>query len=107
MVHWTAHESRLNRNLKSRFGLDDYAMKELIAELGTVFLCSELKVTNEPRNDHATYINSWLEVLKRGKKAIFTAATKAQQAVEWMKENRQETKPTSKNTFDKISLSSN
>ncbi len=92
MVHWTAHESRLNRTLRSRFGSDDYAMEELIAELGAAFLCSELRVTNEPRNDHATYINSWLEVLKRDKKAIFTAATKAQQAVEWMKENQQQTK---------------
>ncbi len=88
MVHWTAHESRLNRNLRSRFGSDEYAMEELIAELGAAFLCSELRVTNEPRNDHATYINSWLEVLKRDKKAIFTAATKAQQAVEWMKEQQ-------------------
>ncbi len=55
MVHWTAHESRLNRDLKNRFGPDDYTMEELIAELRAAFLCSELRVTNEPRKDHANY----------------------------------------------------
>ena len=92
IIHWTAHETRLNRNLKNRFGSESYAMEELIAELGAAFLCSELKITNKLRNDHAKYINNWLTVLKNDSRAIFSASAKAQQAVEWIKDNKQQNK---------------
>jgi len=59
-------------------------MEELIAELGAAFLCADLGVTPQPRADHAAYIQSWLEVLKADKRAIFTAASKASQAAEWL-----------------------
>ncbi len=84
ITHWTGHESRLNRDLKNRFGDESYAMEELVAELGAAFLCAELEVSNEPREDHAAYIQSWLKVLKEDKRAIFTASSKAQQAVDWI-----------------------
>lgn len=84
LTHWTGHESRVNRCMKGRFGDSAYAMEELIAELGAAFLCGHLGIEAEPREDHARYISSWLEVLKRDKRAIFTAASKAQTAVDWM-----------------------
>lgn len=80
LTHWTAHESRLDRQLARRFGKEAYAMEELVAELGAAFLCSDLAITNTPRSDHAAYIGNWLGVLKNDKKAIFTAASKANQA---------------------------
>ncbi len=83
-IHWSGHESRLNRDLKNRFGDESYAMEELVAELGAAFLCAELEVSNEPREDHVAYIQSWLKVLKEDKRAVFTAASKAQQAVDWL-----------------------
>jgi antirestriction protein ArdC len=83
-THWTGAESRLNRDIKNRFGSSAYAAEELIAELGAAFLCSALKLSNEPRADHAAYIANWLELLRRDKRAIFAAASKAQQAVDWM-----------------------
>jgi antirestriction protein ArdC len=46
----------------------------------------------DPRKDHAPYINSWLKVLKSDKKAIFTAAAKAQQALDWMQDHLREEK---------------
>jgi antirestriction protein ArdC len=55
-------------------------MEELVAELGAAFLCADLKITNEPRPDHAAYIQSWLEVLKNDRKAVFTAASRAGRA---------------------------
>lgn len=83
-THWTGAAQRLNRDMKSRFGTEAYAVEELIAELGAAFLCCELGLPTDPRTDHAPYIASWLKVLKNDKRAIFTAAAKAQEAVDWM-----------------------
>ena len=84
LTHWTSHKSRLDRELGQRFGDGAYAMEELVAELGAAFLCADLRVTNSPRLDHVAYIDSWLEVLKRDKKALFTAASKAAAAADYL-----------------------
>jgi antirestriction protein ArdC len=83
-THWTGHPTRCARDLKGRFGCEAYAAEELIAELGAAFLCAELSLASEPRPDHAAYIANWLKVLKGDKRAIFTAASKAQAAADWM-----------------------
>jgi antirestriction protein ArdC len=83
-THWTAAAHRLNRDLSGRFGSESYAAEELVAELGAAFLCGTLGLPSDPREDHAPYIASWLNVLKNDKRAIFTAAAKAQEAVDWM-----------------------
>ena len=83
-THWSGATSRLNRDLSGRFGSESYALEELVAELGAAFLCAELGLPTDPRQDHAPYIASWLKVLKNDKRAIFTAAAKAQEAVDWM-----------------------
>jgi len=83
-THWTAQASRCDRQLGKRFGDNAYAADELIAELGAAFTCAHLGLTTEPREDHAQYINSWLKVLKVDKRAIFSAASKAQQAADFM-----------------------
>ena len=81
LVHWTGHDDRCPRNLHNRFGSEAYAAEELIAELGSAFLCAEIGISPEPRIDHARYIDSWLKILKNDKRAIFTVAAKANQAV--------------------------
>ena len=83
-THWTAHTARCDRQLGKRFGDNAYAAEELIAELGAAFTCAHLGLSTEPREDHAQYIQSWLTVLKADAKAIFTAASKAQQATDWL-----------------------
>lgn len=83
-VHWSGHEGRLNRDLSGRFGDSSYAMEELIAELGAAFLCAHLGVKTEPRTDHAGYIQTWLSVLRNDNRAIFTAASTAQKAVDYL-----------------------
>src|ERR1051325_7312354 len=82
--HWTSKESRCNRELGKRFGDNAYSVEELIAELTAAFVCAHLGLSSEPRPDHAQYIASWLRVLKADKRAIFTAASKAQQAADYM-----------------------
>ncbi len=84
LIHWVGAPHRLNREFGKRFGDRAYAFEEIIAELGAAFLCSAFRIVNEPRLDHAAYVSSWLEILDRDKKAIFTAASKAQEAVEYL-----------------------
>ena len=90
-THWTAKTERCDRQLGKRFGDSAYAAEELIAELGAAFTCAHLGLSTEPREDHAAYIVSWLKVLKADKRAIFTAASKAQQAADWMVKHSQRT----------------
>lgn len=82
-VHWTGAKPRLDRDLSRRFGSEAYAAEEHVAELGAAFLSADLGLTNEPRPDNAAYIATWLKVLKDDKRAIFTAAAKAQQAADY------------------------
>jgi len=82
--HWTAKADRCNRELGKRFGDSAYSIEELIAELTAAFTLAHLGLSSEPRPDHAQYIGSWLRVLKADKRAIFTAASKAQQAADFM-----------------------
>ncbi len=84
LVHWSGVEKRLDRDMSRRFGDEAYAIEELVAELGAAFLCADLGLNPEPREDHACYIKNWLAVLKNDKKAIFTAAAKASQAATWL-----------------------
>src|SRR6056297_1318144 len=82
LTHWTGHEDRCQRQFGERFGDKAYAMEELVAELGAAFLCADLGIVQTPRADHAAYIDSWLQVLKADKKAIFTAASQASKAAD-------------------------
>ena len=62
-----------------RAGLSGY-----VAELGAAFLCGDLGITIEPRPDHAAYIDHWLKIMKGDRKAIFTAASAANKAAEYL-----------------------
>lgn len=84
-VHWTRAEHRLNRDFgRKRFGDAGYAMEELVAQLGAAFLCADLDITPEVREDHAAYLDSWLKVLQGDRRAIFTAAAHAQRAANFL-----------------------
>jgi antirestriction protein ArdC len=84
-THWTRHPSRLDREFgRKRFGDEGYAMEELVAELGSAFLSADLDLSPEVRDDHAAYIASWIKVLKDDKRAIFSAASQAQRAADFL-----------------------
>lgn len=87
LTHWVGAKHRLNRDL-SRYHKDrsERSREELIAELGSVFLCADLGISPElePRPDHASYLQSWLTVLSGDKRAIFQAAAHAQRAVNYL-----------------------
>jgi antirestriction protein ArdC len=84
LTHWSGHKSRLDRDLNNRFGDSGYAREELVAELGAAFLCADLGITPEIRDDHAAYLGHWLDVLREDKRAIFSAAAHAQRAADYL-----------------------
>lgn len=83
-MHFTGPESRLNRRFGKRFGDEQYAAEELVAELGSAFLCAMHGIPATFRS--AQYIASWLKMLENDNRAIFTAASYASQAVNFILE---------------------
>jgi antirestriction protein ArdC len=83
-AHATGAKHRLDRDLSGRFGSAKYAMDEVVCELASSFVTADLGIGHRPRSEHAAYIASWLKVLKDDPRAIFTAASRAQQAADWM-----------------------
>src|SRR5439155_13649688 len=84
LTHWTGHRSRLDRDLTGRFGSEGYAAEELVAELGSAFAMARLALEAEPRADHAHYLASWAQLLRHDNRAIFTAASRAQAACDYL-----------------------
>jgi antirestriction protein ArdC len=85
LVHWTRHPVRLDRDLgRRRWGDAGYAAEEMVAELGAAFLCADLGIDAEPREDHAAYIAGWLELLERDVRALFVLSGHAQRAADFL-----------------------
>ena len=84
LIHWTGHDNRLHRsNSWVSKPASLYAGEELVAELGSAFLCADLGIKGEIQ--HASYIDSWLRLFRDDKRAIFKAAALAQQAFDYLK----------------------
>ena len=82
LTHWTGHPRRLDRTLGRRHGIEAYAYEELVAEMGAAFLCAHVGIPG--RLEHASYVSSWLDALRRDKRLIFTAAGAAQKAADYV-----------------------
>jgi len=82
LTHATGHAMRLGRDLRNAFGSKNYAREELVAEMGSAFLCAALGIV--PTVRHADYIGAWLGVLREDNRAIFRAASAASKAAEWL-----------------------
>jgi antirestriction protein ArdC len=87
--HGSGARHRLDRDLSGRFGSAAYALEEISVELLSGMILADLGIAHHPRPDHAAYVASWLKVLKDNPRAIFTAASKAQQAADWMHARQQ------------------
>ncbi|MFB4165629.1 zincin-like metallopeptidase domain-containing protein [Alteribacillus sp. JSM 102045] len=85
MIHSTGHQSRLERagiTETTHFGSKTYSKEELIAELGASMLCGITGIDNTTIDNSASYIHSWLQVLKGDKRLIIQASQQAQKAVQ-------------------------
>jgi antirestriction protein ArdC len=84
LTHWTAHPERLARDLSGRFGDEAYAFEELVAEFGAAFCLARIGMDAGQLEFHASYLDSWLRVLKKDKNALFTAASRASDAYAYL-----------------------
>jgi len=82
LTHWTGAKHRLDRDYSKRLGDEAYAREELVAEMGSAFLCATLGIV--PTVRHADYIGNWLTVLKNDSRAIITAASHASKAADFV-----------------------
>jgi antirestriction protein ArdC len=60
----------------------DYATEELVAEIGSAFLCAHLGISKTPRKDHAKYLNAWIQKIEDSEKALTKAFTLAQKSLD-------------------------
>lgn len=83
LVHSTGHQKRLDRfeTGATRFGCEEYAKEELVAEMGATLLASILGVEID-ENQPAAYVASWLQKLKDDRSLLISAAQQAQKAVD-------------------------
>lgn len=84
VTHWTGHHSRLAREYGKRFGDTAYAREELVAEMGSAFLCAHVGLDGRLIHASASYLQSWIDVLKADKRAIVVAAAAAQKAADYV-----------------------
>ena len=85
LIHWTGGEKKLARK---QFNINEnkksYAYEELIAELGSCFLCAHLGTEPVIREDHAKYLNIWIEVLQNDDQVLLKAAAAAGKAFDYL-----------------------
>ena len=82
LTHWTMTKERTNRVEENL----DYATEELVAEIGSAFLCAYLGISKTPRADHAKYLNAWIQRIEESEKAMTKAFTLAQKALDCLVE---------------------
>jgi antirestriction protein ArdC len=107
-VHWTKHPGRLAREFGRKvWGDAGYATEELVAELGSAFLAADLEIRPIPPEENASYIDHWLKAMKGDKRAIFSAASHAQRAADYLhglQPTRPQAPPPSVNAADELAV---
>ncbi len=84
-IHFSGAPTRLAREFGKKFGDKAYAFEELVASIGQCLICADLGLPGELHDNHASYIENWLGILKSDTSAIIKAAAKAEQAFAWLK----------------------
>ena len=86
LSHATGSEHRLNRKQGGEFGTEPYAYEELVAEISSCFLSSELPIgqTEEHLQNHKAYVQSWIQGIKEQPEALFRAVKDAEQAAVYL-----------------------
>lgn len=96
VVHWTGHYKRLRRGINTDKRSDEYAFEELIAEMGSAFLCAYLGVKGDLQ--HSAYIGSWIKMFKSDLSVLYKATEQADKAREFViqagkKQQKEKQKP--------------
>jgi len=92
LVHSTGHSSRIDRQLNGKRDNDLSSKEELIAEIGSAFLCAVVGISNEMIENQSSYIAGWVKALKNDNKLLLTAGSKAQKAVDFILNEKEKEK---------------
>jgi len=84
LVHSTGHPTRLNRTLSKDYNSESYSKEELIAELGSAYLCAETKIDNNVIENQSAYIQNWLTTLKDDPTLLLQASSKAEKSIKYI-----------------------
>ncbi len=87
LVHSTGAEKRLNRKTLTDmvpFGSESYAMEELVAEMGSAYLCGFSGILPNEITNTVAYLDNWLGVFKKDKRFLISASGQAQKAVDFI-----------------------
>ena len=87
LVHATGHEKRLKRGSiteRNGYGSDPYCKEELIAELGSAFLCGYASIVDRTIDNSAAYLEGWLKQFQNDRTLIVYAAAQAQKAADFI-----------------------
>lgn len=87
LTHSSGHEKRLNRKglmEKQEFGSDAYSQEELVAEMGSAFLCGHCGILTETEDNTTAYLKHWLERLKADPTLLVRAGSQAQKAYDYI-----------------------
>lgn len=86
LSHSTGHPTRLNRPQSAFFGTDQYAYEELVAEMCSCFMGSELKMEATPEHidNHKAYVQSWIGAIREKPETLMKAIKDAQAAANYM-----------------------
>lgn len=86
LAHWTGAKHRLDRDQTGRFGSQDYAKEELVAELSSLFISERLGIVlgREHDGQHAAYLQSWMKALADDPKTLFRAASQAEKVMTFL-----------------------
>lgn len=85
-IHSSGSKGRLKRDMAGSFGSVKYAKEELVAELGTTFLCAHFGLPAQLLDHSAAYVQSWMSTMKdkTRRKNFFWAAKQAEQAARFV-----------------------
>jgi antirestriction protein ArdC len=87
LTHSTGHLSRIGREgieKLEQFGSESYSREELIAEIGSAMLCGVAGIAPQTVANSASYLQSWLRVLRADARMVISAASAAQKAADYI-----------------------
>ena len=86
LAHATGAAHRLNRKLTGSTSQESYAQEELVAEITSCFLSSELPVkqTEEHIRNHQAYVQSWIRQIREKPESLIRAIQSAEQASNYL-----------------------
>lgn len=87
LVHSTGSDKRLKRASimeRNGYGSDPYCKEELVAELGSAFLCGYSGIVERTIDSSSAYLGGWLKQLQNDRTLIVYAAAQAQKAADYI-----------------------